>query len=79
MRTIMAVFILVAVVGCATPRQRAEDECRREVAAEMGYTVRADGTWRALPGTSPSNPGAPIPGAAAAQEKIRACVRARGA
>lgn len=71
----VAVIALVLLGGCATmtPRQRAEGECERQVANDMGYDVSPDGTWRER--TGHSGGGDQIAGSGT---RIGECLRARG-
>jgi hypothetical protein len=79
----LIVLVFFGLVGCASmersPRDIAQEECRREVGNAEGYdVVRESGqwVWRARSGTPPLNPGTPIP--AALTDKVRACLAARG-
>jgi hypothetical protein len=76
MRRAWVALVVLGLVGCATPHQRAERDCERQVADEMGWDVMPDGSWAPRPGTAErAGGGDKVVGSGA---RIAACLRARG-
>lgn len=68
---------LLLLAGCATtsPYRRAETECKRQVANEMGYDLDSQGYYRARPGTPVQLPESPVVGSG---KRVTECLRVRG-